>query len=302
MNETRYREVEQRLWTSLGIEPSEREVDLGRLGTTVRVLELGDGPVILFVHGGSASAANWAPMVAQLDGFRCVLLDRPGCGLSDPLDIDLTDPARFNEVADVLVADVLDLPSVHVVATSLGGLYALRGAAAHPDRIQRLVEFGYVPGAPLDKLPISMRVATLPGLGRLMKSIPPTRGAVRAILRQLGMGDALKDGRISAEMVDWFHGLLRYTPTMRNDKVPRALIQKTGNGAGALPASLLAGVGGPVRFVWGEDDAMGGADVARPFVALLPDAELELWPGVGHAPWMEYPERAAAEVADFLGR
>ena len=113
------------------------------------------------------------------------------------------------------------LPTVRVVATSLGGHYALRGAAAHPDRVDRLVEFGFVPGAPLAELPLSMRMATIPGLQKLVRAIPPTRGAVRAILRQLGMGDALADGRISPELLDWFHALLRDTRTMRHDDAPR---------------------------------------------------------------------------------
>ena len=306
MNEARYREVEQRMWKSLGLEPTECEVQLRRLGTTVRVLEVGEGPVVLFVHGGAASGANWAPLVAHLDRFRCVLLDRPGCGLSAPLDADLSDLARFAEVADVLIADVLDgleVPAAPVVATSLGGHFALRGAAAHPDRVDRMVEFGYLPGAPLEKLPVSMRMAMVPGGRRLMTSIPPTRGAVRAILRQLGMGAALNDGRISTEMLDWFHALLRDTPTMRNDtNLPRELLQKAGKGVEALPASLLAAVQCPVLFLWGEDDPLGGSAVATSFVRSVPGAELELWPGVGHAPWIEHPERAAAAVAGFLTR
>lgn len=303
MNEGRYRQVEQALWASLGLDPVERQVRLDRLDTTVRVLELGDGPLVVFIHGGSASGANWAPLVSRLDGFRCALLDRPGCGLSPPLDMDLTDLGRFGDVAGALLADVLDgleASRAHVVATSLGGHYALRGAAAHPDRIDRMVEFGYVPGAPLTRLPISMRMATTPALGRIMTSIPPTRGMVRAILRQLGMGPALQDGRISDEMVEWFFALLRDTPSMRNDtKLPRELIR---TGAAALPSSLLDQVRCRVLFAWGESDPIGGADVARSFVPRLPAGVLELWADTGHAPWMEDPARAADLVAGFFGR
>jgi pimeloyl-ACP methyl ester carboxylesterase len=304
MKTDRYHEVELRLWASIGLDPVERVVTLSRLGTKVRVLDVGEGPPVLFVHGVSASGANWAPLVAHLDGFRCLLLDRPGCGLSAPLDDDLSDLDRFGAVADELVSDVLDgldLPKAHVVATSLGGHLALRSAAAHPDRIDRMVEFGFVPGAPLTQLPMSMRMAALPGLGKLMTSIPPTRGTIRMILRRLGMGAALKDGRISPEMFDWFHALLRYTPTMRNDSdLPREFAQKAGTGAEVLPASLLSTVRCPILFAWGETDPMGGADVANSLVSLVPGAELEIWPETGHAPWMEHPERAAALVADFL--
>ena len=86
-------------------------------------------------------------------------------------------------------------------------------------------------------------------------------------------------------MFDWFHALLRHTRTMRNDSnLPHEFVQKSGTGVEALPASLLAEVQCPILFAWGETDPMGGADVARSFVPLVPGAELELWPETGHAP------------------
>ncbi len=304
MNEARYREAERRLWESIGLVPSERELHLDRLDSSVRVQEVGDGPSVVFVHGGSASGANWAPLAALLPGFRCILLDRPGCGLSPALDADLSDVRQLARLADALVPDVLDAlgtGSAPIVATSLGGFHALRAAAAHPERIDRIVEFGFVPGGPIEHVPISMRAATWPGSRRLMTAIPPTRFAVRAILRQLGLRDALRDGRISAEFSDWFVSLLRDTPTLRNEtRYPRQLLSPGEAHSELLPPVLLAAVRCPVRFVWGDADPLGGAAAARRFVSGIPGAELELWAGVGHAPFVDDPERSAARIADFL--
>ncbi len=303
MNEGRYLQVEQRLWASLGLDPRERQIRLPHLETSVRVQEIGDGPLVVFVHGGSASGANWAPLLPYISGFRCVLLDRPGCGGSPPYHGDLHTVDRFLDYADTLIADVLDAleaPTARIVSTSLGGCFTLRAAAAHPDRIDRIVEFGFVVGAPIGRLPISMRLATMPGVRRLMTSIPPTRGAVRAILRQLGLGPALADGRITDESVEWFLSLLRDTPTMRNESgLPRELL-KPSEPSLSLPAELLAAVRCPVRFIWGGCDPFGGADVAERFIRQLPDAELEVWPESGHAPWFDNPELAGARVVDFF--
>jgi pimeloyl-ACP methyl ester carboxylesterase len=85
MNEARYREAERRLWASVGVTPTEQRVRLERTGLTVRVQEVGQGLAVVLVHGASNSGTSWAGLVAGLDGFRCLLLDRPGCGLSDPL-------------------------------------------------------------------------------------------------------------------------------------------------------------------------------------------------------------------------
>jgi pimeloyl-ACP methyl ester carboxylesterase len=300
MNQSRYFDVEARLWDSLGLDPTERYVRLPRLDSPVRVQQVGDGPVVLFVHGGSASGANWAPLLPFVRGVRCVLLDRPGCGGSPKGRVDIGTVDRFNDYADTLVADVLDaleIATAHVVATSLGGCFALRGAAAHGDRVERLTLFGYVVGAPLSHVPASMRVATLPVVGRLISSIPPTRSAVRMILRQLGLGPALANGRITEESFDWFHSLLRDTPTLHNEaRLPRDLLRPAATSV-ALPSELLERVRCPVAMAWGECDPFGGAEVAERFVRHLPDATLEMWPDAGHAPWIDDPERAAARIA-----
>lgn len=304
MNTSRYREVEQRLWASLDLSPTERQVVLPRIGTRLRLQEVGDGPTVVFLHGGSASGANWAPMIPYMSGVRCVLVDRPGCGLSEQPDRDLGDLDSFREFAETFfvdLADSLDLDTANIVATSLGGCYALLGAAAHPERIERMVEFGFVPGAPMTHLPRMMRAGTLPGLRHVMQAIPPTRGAVKLILRQLGLGAALDDGRLTPELIDWFHSLLRDTNSLKNEStLPRELLPRK-KSREVLPSSLLDKVTCPVRFIWGGNDPLGGADVATGFVTKFSNAELELWPEGSHAPWIDDPALAALRVRDHFG-
>lgn len=308
MNEARYREAEQRLWQSLGVTPTERRLHLDRTGGTVRVQEVGEGPAVVFVHGGSISGASWAPLVAKLDGFRCVLLDRPGCGLSAPVVTGFDDVQKFEAFANALIIDVLDaleLASAHIVSTSFGGYIALRSAAAHPERIGRMVQFGWTIGAPVGRWPLVMRLANVPTLGRILATVPPNRRAARAILRGIGLRQALEAGRITEEMLDWFVALLRDTPTMRNELKagPRIIYARGGMNEDILfPANLLASMQTPIYFLWGAEDPLGGADIARRFVEQIPNAELELMPGAGHAVWMDDAGHAASATRAFLHR
>ena len=306
MNEVRYREAERRLWESVGVEPIEQRVHLGRTGVTVRVQEVGRGPAVVLVHGASNSGSSWAPLVARLEGFRRLILDRPGCGLSDPLATGLDDVARLGAFADGLIVDVLDalgLDHAHVVATSFGGYIALRTAAAHPDRIGRMVEFGWTIGAPIARLPVIMRLAGVPVVGRLLAAVPPNERAVRALFRHIGLRQALDAGRVSQEMLDCYLALLRDTHTMRNEirAGPRVLRPLRGmDDRVLLSPTLLAKIDTPLHFLWGEEDPFGGAEIARRFVAQLPNAELELVPGAGHAVWIDDPDRAATTTRQFL--
>ena len=113
--------VERALWSRYGITPRELRVRL-RAGNEVRVQEVGTGPPIVFVHGVSVAGTSWLTLVDALkDDFRCLLVDRPGCGLSDPVpNGPLSTPAEFKRHAEDLVPDVLDglgLDAVPVACT-----------------------------------------------------------------------------------------------------------------------------------------------------------------------------------------
>ena len=193
----RYRASEARYWRAEGTEPTETWANLRSTNLRVRAQITGTGPPVLFVHGGSTSGTGWAPLAARLPGFRCVLLDRPGCGLSDPVRRPMRSMASFEPFADDLVADVLDALDVdraHLVATSFGAYFALRAAAAHPERVDRVLLLGFPIGADVQHTPLSMRLTATPGLESLMTRMPVGERMARSMLRQLGLGPALDAG------------------------------------------------------------------------------------------------------------
>jgi 2-hydroxy-6-oxonona-2,4-dienedioate hydrolase len=306
VDKARYRAAEQALWSSVGASATERFLDLPRAGVRLRVQELGDGPPILFIHGGNTSGASWVTLAARLPGYRCLLLDRPGTGLSDAFKQRPT-AAELMALGDSLVAEVLDAAGIgraHVVATSFGGFLSLRSAAAHPDRVLRMVQFSWPVGAPTRTVPRSMRLMSVPGVARLASAMPATEGTVRAIFRSVGHGPSLDEGRITRLDIDAYLALLRYTDTLRNELVlSRSTVSPLrGFDPRLLPAALLASVRTPTRFIWGGQDPFGGPEIARAIVAMIPDAELELLPEAGHAPWLDEVDRCAASVGEFLGR
>lgn len=303
MDVDRHRAAEAAYWRHEGVEPVERWVQVGR-GPRLRVLEVGDGSPVLFVHGASNGGTSWASLAARLPGFRCLLLDRPGCGLSEPAPRVRT-IAELQQTAAGLLADVLDgleVPSAHLVATSLGGYHALTTAATHPGRVQRVVVLGFPIGAPHGPVPVVMRLAGARRLGKAMARLPVGERAVRALLGSVGLRQALRSGRMPQEGVDWYRSLLNHTRTMANDldAAPAVIRPFSGmNDAVLLSDAVLGRIQAPVRFVWGDEDRFGGAEVARAFAPRVPGAELHVVPG-GHAVWMDDPDRVAALTGEFL--
>ena len=124
------------------------------------------------------------------------------------------------------------------------------------------------------------------------------------MLKQIGLRRALDTGTFGTVEMAWFLALLRDTDTMRNEieAAPRITTLRGFNEATLLAPSVLGRVTCPSYFLWGEEDPMGGAEIARRFVEQFPDATLELMAEAGHAPWMDAPDEVAARVGSFLRR
>lgn len=294
----RYRRAERELWLSAaGALPSERYVRLPRLGARVRLLEHGAGPTLLFVHGGPSAASKWAPLVGRLPGFRCVLLDRPGCGLSEPPP---RPPRAVRPYVAQLLADTLDAlgaPPAAIVASSFGSFAALAFAAAHPARALPTVHLGcpaLIPGA---RVPLPLLLPCLPGLGPLLRRLTPASlEASRRAFRVMGHPEATVSGEAMTPFFAWYTALTRDTPTRAADQRLFGRVRP----ADALSRAELARLQAPASFFWGEHDPFGGPAVAAALAAAMPGAALELLPHGGHLPWLDAPERAAAHIRSFL--
>jgi 2-hydroxy-6-oxonona-2,4-dienedioate hydrolase/4,5:9,10-diseco-3-hydroxy-5,9,17-trioxoandrosta-1(10),2-diene-4-oate hydrolase len=304
MNELAYRAAEARLWRSIGARPTERTIHLERIGVDVRLQEVGTGPPVLFIHGIATSGVSWATLAARAAGFRCLILDRPGTGLSQPLGRPV-DQRAVAELADVLVADVLDaleLPTAHLVASSFGGYIALRSAAATPERVDRMVQFSWPVGAPTKSLPLLLRAMSLPGFRRLFESLPRTERSIRILFERMGHGAKMLDGRISQHDIDCYIALMQHTDTMRNELSPMPALVSPIRGLERLHLAddVLSRVVCPTLFVWGACDPFGGEDVARSLVARMPDAVLDLLPDAGHSPWLDDMDACVSRMTGYL--
>jgi pimeloyl-ACP methyl ester carboxylesterase len=299
----RYRQAERALWEHYGLTPTERFVGLERPSLRLRVLEAGSGPPVLFVAGTAATGPSWGALVRELSGFRCLMVDPPNSGLSARLDYTGREYGRV--IADVLggVLDALGLDRARVAGFSLGNVSALRLAAAHPARIDRVVLLGAGPLLTESRVPGILRAIASP-LGAIMVRIPPSRRVARSFLRQMGHGASLAAGRIPAELIDWRVAFDRDTDTLRNERdMARALVRWR---RGRLRPGVtfedaeLATIAQPTLLVHGTADPTGPIAVARRATGLLPRGELRVVDGAGHMPWLDDPVAVAGEVDGFL--
>lgn len=302
MNEANYRKEEKKLWESVELQPAETFVTLPRIGVKARVQEVGEGEPVLLIHGGPNSGSTWAPLVKHIPGYRCLLVDRPGTGLSEPYPVNRENYERFG---DIFVGDVLDglgIDNAHVVASSFGGMLALRSAAAEPDRFRRMVQMAAPALAAGSSTPPFMRAMGIGPIRSLIGKLPPNAKANNSILRQLGHGASLDAGRIPQVFSDWYLALQRYTDTMKNDgdMIGRFVSVRGFSPDDSITEEVLGRVAAPTLFLWGADDGFGGEGVARKMVSCMPNAELVMLPGSGHLPWLDDPESIGKSTLGWL--
>jgi pimeloyl-ACP methyl ester carboxylesterase len=293
-------EVYERLLAGASVRSRHVEVDGGG---RVHLLEQGAGPPVVLLHGTGNPAGFLLPLLHELHGVRAIAPDRPGVGLSDPVDL----PAdRYRETAvawlDRLL-DTLELDATTLLGHSGGGAWALWYALAHPDRVTRLVLLG-VPALPRTRCPLPIRLVGTPGLGRLLSRLaPPSRKSVLRLASAVGEKATLAH---QPDLVDLLVAAGRDPITDRAAKAefsmlisPFALLTPSGfrRRARVRPDELRQ-LAMPTLVLWGEQDPVGSIPVARAVTELIPDARLEVLP-TGHGPWLGQPMRTAAAVTDF---
>jgi pimeloyl-ACP methyl ester carboxylesterase len=133
--------------------------EVGRMVRTgawrTNVLEMGEGPPVILVHGsgpGVSAYANWRlTMPALASRFRVIAPDMFGFGFSEgPEGLVCSIGTWTGQLFDLM--DALGLGQVDLVGNSFGGAVALAAAIARPERVRRLVLCGSV-GVPFPITP-----------------------------------------------------------------------------------------------------------------------------------------------------
>jgi pimeloyl-ACP methyl ester carboxylesterase len=296
----RIREAESRLFERFGIQPEESFVDLASAKVRLRVLSVGAGPPLVILHGVSLAAAVWTPLLADLAGYRALLVELPGHGLSEPVTY------RRGAVRDHTLSlmddlfDALGLATAPVMAHSLGGMFALWYAAARPGRIASLVAMAApavaLPGSAV-RMPLS--IMTVPVLGEAALRTPAPRPVYRWLLGQ-GLSPAAA-AAAPVEMLD----VLRLAARRKGNAGTVASLMHAINGfrrpraASVMTDGELRQISTPTMFCWGTDDPFLAPARARPAIAEIPGAILHEVPG-GHGPWLEDPGGCAKLVTNHL--
>ena len=112
-------------------------------GLTLHYLDIGNGPVVVWLHGsgpGASGFSNFKGNYPAFDnaGFRNIVVDLPGFGRSDKPDNVNYDLAFFVENLKLLLNNI-GIERCTLLGNSLGGAIALGYTLDHPERVSSLI-------------------------------------------------------------------------------------------------------------------------------------------------------------------
>jgi pimeloyl-ACP methyl ester carboxylesterase len=265
--------LRDRLLTGTGLRA--RRLDVA--GTSTALLEAGEGPPLVLLHGGiECGGVYWAPAAPSLArSHRVVAPDVPGLGESDPLP--KLDPGAFAEWLRALLAGISDDPPI-LVAHSLVGNYAARAAAAGGLAIRHLVIYAS-PGIGPYRMPIGLRLAAIRFAIR-----PSVRGLQRFERWPFADPDELRQ-----RDPQWIGAFEQYVVARASvPHVKRTMRRLAGAGSRPVPDDDLRRIDVPVTLLWGRLDRMVPVAGAEASARRL-DWPMRVVEGAGHVPHVERP-------------
>jgi pimeloyl-ACP methyl ester carboxylesterase len=246
-----------------------------------------DAPAVILLHGFGSSLHTWETWAHGLEAdHRVIRFDLPGCGLSAPDPTGDYSDARSMAVLIALM-DRLGVVRASIVGNSMGGRIAWAFAAAHPERVDKLVLIspdGFAsPGFEYGRTP------DIPVTVKLMRYVLPKP------LVKMSLAPAYADPKVMTDAL-----ATRYYDLMRAPGVRDAMIARMAQSMRTDPVARLQSIRAPTLVLWGEEDKMIPFNNAADYMKAIPHATLAPLSGVGHLPQEEAPERSLEIVERFL--
>jgi pimeloyl-ACP methyl ester carboxylesterase len=269
--------------------PDSQYMDLAG-GVRVHYRDLGprDAPTIVLVHGFAASTHAWDAWAKALSAsYRVVVLDLPGHGLTRTAEGYVVRSDSFEAVVDELTRR-LGIARFTLGGNSMGGAVAWTYALDHPGRVERLVLVDAA-GWPKHERGGAMifKFINNPIGRKVLKDIE-----IRPLMTQ-GLRAAYVDPKlVTPALADRYVDLAR-APGHRDI----LLAQRPRRDA---TAADLSAIHVPTLVMFGLEDRLIPATDAEKFHKAIPAVTLILYPGVGHVPMEQIPERSAADLQAWL--
>lgn len=258
-------------------------------GVRIHYRDEGSGPTLVLIHANFASLLSWDDAVESLKNTHRVLrFDMTGHGLTGPDPSGDYSLERTVELTGRFV-DALQLKHFSIGGTSLGGTVAMHYAAAHPERVDRLILLS--PGS-LEGQSMQRAGRTVPKAADILKYIAPR--ALAEFMLTSRFGDP---SRVNDKLIDqWYEMWMR-------EGQRAAILARLRSYSSADIVKVTAAVQVPTLILWGEKNPQAPVEQAeelRRMLSSAPGVTIITYPGIGHMAAEEAGPAIARDIQTWL--
>jgi len=234
-----------------GIPVTERRLPLA--GVSTAVLEGGDGPPVVLLHGPGANAAHWLRVIPDLVATHHLIApDLPGQGASEVTGGSLDAQRVLAWLGELIERTCTSPPAL--VGNTLGGAIAARFAAAQGDRLNQLVLVDALGLTPFEPAPEFGRA-----LGAFLAD--PTERTHDGLWRYCTLDlEGLRE-RMDERWEPFRAYNLNRARTPSVQAGLGSLMEQFG--VPAIPSSELARIVVPTTLIWGRHDLATRLEIAE---------------------------------------
>lgn len=259
---------------------------------TVHYTEHGKGSNhLLLIHGFRANTFTWRHLVTPLAkaGYHVWAIDLIGYGLSDKPQDASYDVSLFVQQVKAFM-EAHDIPSAHLIGSSMGGGLALCLALDHPQHVRSLTLISAL-GYPFD---LPMHISLTKHLGPLwVPFVGPL--IIRAGLKQIVFdAKAVTDEQVEAYSLPYRLPGGANASWLTLKQFDKQKLVDLSNRFEALFQPLLV--------IWGDHDSLIPITHYEKFIHDFPSADRLLISNCGHIPQEEKPELVVEAIVRFLER
>jgi pimeloyl-ACP methyl ester carboxylesterase len=256
-------------------------------GGPINVIERGEGPPLVLVHGHTGRWANWLANIPSLSReHRVIAMDLPGFGHS-PMPRESITIENYGRTLDALM-DRLDVDAASVVGNSMGGFAATELAIKFPQRVERLTLVSAA-GLATKYLGLSTEFAVNAYAG-----VPEARAET-----------LVRRPRLRRRVLDV---VVRYPERLSG---PMCFELMRGSGKPAAPDATdaimnydyrdrVSDIACPTLIVWGRNDRVVPVSSAEEYHRLIDGSRVDVFDDTGHMAMLERPARFNAALEAFL--
>ncbi len=246
-------------------------------------LEGGKGEPLMLLHGFGADKDNFTPVAGYLTThYRVIIPDHIGFGESThPVDADYSPPEQAKRLW--AFAHALDITSMHLGGSSMGGHIAMTYASLYPEEVKSLwlLDPSGVWSAPKSAAHTALETTgqnpllvqkeeDIVKLFQLVMSSPPyIPHPILNVLARQRIKNYTLEQRIFKEIT--------------TDSVEQR----------------VAGLDTPALIVWGSEDQVLSVEASKILKKLMPRSQVIVMRNIGHLPMFENPKQSAQDYLRF---